>query len=186
MNNYHPISIIPVTATVFKRIVHNQVYSYSVSQMENNLLSWSQLWFQSLHSTMTALLEATNTWAYNIDRCKVNAVLFLALKKAFDTVDLEILLSKLNAYGFGGSASNWFRCHCLNGCNQKCSANGHLSKHHLLSCGIPQGDYFWTFNVSNLYRWSSKLSFTLTTPYVMQMICIWHLQETTWWISIII
>lgn len=51
---------------------------------------------------MTALLEATNTWAYHIDRCKVNAVLFLALKKAFDTVDLEILLSKLNAYGFGG------------------------------------------------------------------------------------
>ena len=142
MKNYHPISIIPVTAKVFKRIVHNRVYNSSVSHMENNLLSWSQLWFQSLHSTVTALLEATNTWAYNIDHCKVNAVVFSVLKKAFDTVDLEILLSKLNAYGFGGSASNWFRCHYLNGCNQKCSANGHLSKHHLLLSGIPKGTIF--------------------------------------------
>ena len=88
MNNYYrPISIIiiPVTATVFKRIVHKQVYNYS-------------------------LLEATNNWAYNIDHGKDNAVVFLVLKKAFDTVDHEILLSKLNAYRFGGSASNWFRC----------------------------------------------------------------------------
>ena len=138
----HAISIIPVRAKVFKRIVHNQVYNYSVTHMENNLLSCSQLWFQSLYSTVTALLEATNNRAYNIDRCKVNTVVFLVLKKAFDMVDLEILLSKLNAYGFGGSASNWFRCHCLNGCNQKCSANGHLSKHHLLLCGIPKGTIF--------------------------------------------
>ena len=55
---------------------------------------------------MTALLEATNNWAYNITRCKVNAVVSLVLKKAFDTVDHEILLSKLKAYSFGGSASN--------------------------------------------------------------------------------
>ena len=97
--------------------MHNQVYNYSVSYMENNLLSCSQSWFQSLHSTVTALLEATNNRAYNIDRCKVNAVVFLVSKKPFDTVDHEILLSKLNAYGFGGSTSNWFRCHYLNGCN---------------------------------------------------------------------
>ena len=46
---------------------------------------------RAIHSTVTALLEATDTWAYNIDRGKINAVVFLDLKKAFDTVDHEIL-----------------------------------------------------------------------------------------------
>ena len=55
---------------------------------------------------MTAFLEATDTWAYNIDRGKISAVVFLDLKKAFDTVDHEI---KLNLYGINGIAHQWFQ-----------------------------------------------------------------------------
>jgi hypothetical protein len=63
---------------------------------------------------------------------------FLRLKKAFDTVDHTILLSKLSVYGFGGSTGNWFGSY-LHDRNQKCYVNGHLSSHRLLPCGIPQG-----------------------------------------------
>ena len=81
-DNYRPISIIPVVTKVFERIIYNQL---SLFFSENRLLNNCQSGFCGLHSTVTALLEATNEWAYNIDSGKVNAVMFLDLKKAFDT-----------------------------------------------------------------------------------------------------
>ena len=135
LNNYRPISVIPVVAKVFERIIYDQLYDYLT---ENNLISSHQSGFRSLHSTVTALLEATDNWAYNIEQGKVNAVVFLDLKKAFDTVDHDIPLSKLKEYGVSGTAYNWFQSY-LDFRNQRCFVNGSLSDYPPLTCGIPQG-----------------------------------------------
>ena len=49
------------------------------------------------------MLEATDSWAYNIDFGKINADIFVDLKKALETVDHNILLSKLDLYGISGN-----------------------------------------------------------------------------------
>ena len=135
LNNYRPISVISVLAKVFERIVYDQLYNFLSNE---DIISTHQSGFRSLHSTVTALLEATDDWAFNIDRGNVNAVVFLDLKKAFDTLDHDNLLFKINLYGIQGIALDWFRSYLTNRA-QQCLVNGSLSRICSLKCGVPQG-----------------------------------------------
>ena len=105
------------------------------------MISTHQSGFRSLHSTVTVLLEATDNWAFNIDRGNVNAVVFHDLKKAFDTVDHNILLTKMNLYRIQGIAVDWFRSYLTNR-TQRCLVNAPLPRICSLNCGVPQGTIF--------------------------------------------
>lgn len=135
LNNYRPISVTSVVSKIFERLVYNQFYEYLSA---NQLLASCQSGFRSLHSTLTALLEATNDWSINIDNGLLNGVLFIDLKKAFDTIDHEILLRKLVSYGVDQKSVSWFHSY-LNSRAQKCQVNGTLSNASVLRCGVPQG-----------------------------------------------
>ena len=69
-----------IVAKVSERIVYGQLYAYL---KEHDILCQNQSGFRANHSTVTALLEATDSWAYDIDNEKINGVIFLDLKKSF-------------------------------------------------------------------------------------------------------
>ena len=76
--------VIPTVAKIFEKCICDQISEYLTA---NNLLSHCQSGFRSLDSTLTALVDAANSWLVNIDNGLVNGVVFIDLKKAFDTID---------------------------------------------------------------------------------------------------
>ena len=91
MSNYRPISVLPVVSKVMERIVHNQVYSHL---RRHSLLSEAQFEFRKYHSTSACILKLLNNIYFNMDRGMMTGVVFLDLKKAFDTVDHNIFAPK--------------------------------------------------------------------------------------------
>jgi hypothetical protein len=133
--NYRPISVISSISKIYEKIIYDQLYSYF---NDNNLLTNSQSGFRTLHSTVTALLEATNDWSVNIDKGLVNGIIFIDLKKAFDTIDHTILLNKLEKYGLDNQSLKLFTSY-LSDRTQLCNVNGELSHPCAVNYGVPQG-----------------------------------------------
>ena len=132
-NNYRPVSILSVISKVFEKLLYEQLYDYFVS---NNLLSDCQFGFRQFHSTASTLLDSTNEWFINMDRGKINIAVFLDLQKAFDTINHDILLKKLERYGMGSPVLNLLRNY-LTDRTQMCSVNGVLSCSKTVTCGVP-------------------------------------------------
>ena len=91
LNIYRPVSVICTVAQIFEKNIYDQLYQYL---NENGLLNSGQSGFRLLHSTLTALLETNDSWCVNIDKGILSGVICNDLKKAFVTIDHEIILKK--------------------------------------------------------------------------------------------
>ena len=74
----------------------------------------------------------------NVQNGKLNSVVFLDIKKAFNTVDHKILLQKLSCYGIKDNSQKLIKSY-LQGRIQCYSVNGHVSAMEHIVCGVPQG-----------------------------------------------
>ena len=152
LNNYGPISIISAVAKIFGKLVHDQLlinYCYLTS---NDLLSKYQSGFRPNHSTLTALLETTNSWCVNIDNGLLNGVVFIDLKKAFDTTDHNILLIKLKHYGVDDNALTWFHSYLNNKSETKVFCQWELLRQLFQNSRGSSGLYYWSSFVLSLYQ----------------------------------
>ena len=159
--NYRPISLLSSVSKVFEKAAYGQLYEYFSSHA---LFYDSQYGFRKHHSTELAALELVDRIHKEIDENKIPFSVFLDLSKAFDTLDHDILLHKLQYYGITGIALDWFRSY-LTERYQYADYNGASSSMKLLTTGVPQGSILgpllFIIYMNDIHTVSNNLNFIL-------------------------
>ena len=105
----------------------------------NNLLNQFQSAYRPGHSTETALLKIVNDLLLSLDDGKISLLASLDLSPAFDTIDHDILLHRLqHDFGLSGTVLDWFSSY-ISGRIKSVSVHSHTSVPATVSCGVPQG-----------------------------------------------
>ena len=92
---------------------------------------------------MSALIQMCDQWLENMDNGMLNGVVFLDIRKAFDSIDhsSSILLKKMNEqFGIYGAELKWFESY-LRKRQQVCFVNGHTSSPRQITCGVPRAQF---------------------------------------------
>ena len=135
VSNYRPISLLSNINKILEKLMFTRVYEF----LEKHKCIYKlQFGFRSKHSTNHALINITETIRSALDSKKVAAGIFVDLQKAFDTVNHEILVQKLNHYGVRGTVNKWFLSYLSNR-SQSVSILGFNSDTLTIKHGVPQG-----------------------------------------------
>lgn len=136
LTNYRPISNLPFISKILEKIVSIQINSFL---KENNIMEEFQSGFRTHHSTETALTKIISDLRINSDANKVSILVLLDLSAAFDTIDHDILINRLEKLvGFSDYVLNWFRTY-IKGRKYYVSLGDYSSKKHDTYFGVPQG-----------------------------------------------
>ena len=135
VENYRPISVLPVLSKIMERAVHQQLYRYLES---NNLLNDCQFGYRKKRSTKLATTLFCDMIRKYVDQGYMVGGLFLDLSKAFDTIGHSVLLEKLMLYGICGPELSWFTDYLFNR-SQHVELNNVISETRNITSGVPQG-----------------------------------------------
>lgn len=134
-NNYRPISILPTISKIFERHISKQLHEYFG---KFHIIHKTQSGFRHGHSCQTALTHLIDTWLHDVDSGKYVGTVFLDLRKAFDLVDHEILLHKLELYHFSPKTVKFFASYLSN--RTQLIKDNNIQSHDLpIKTGVPQG-----------------------------------------------
>ena len=135
IDSYRPISSLSVFSKIFERLTLNRMHCFIT---RHNILTSCQFVFCKGFSTTHAVIKLLSNIVQAYHQKIYSACFFLDLRKAFDTVNHELLIKKLEHYGFRGQCSGYLRSY-FDKRNQYLHVNGYDSSYRPVSCGVPQG-----------------------------------------------
>ena len=139
--NYRPILLLTTVSKILEKIVYQHVYSFlqDTGQIYDN-----QYGFRANHSCEHAIGQVVGSLVKNMENRLHSVCILLDLSKAFNTIEHQILLSKLELYGIRGSALSWFENYLTNcklrvKCRTVSNMKETMSKEYPVEYGTPQG-----------------------------------------------
>ena len=135
VSNYRSISLLSNIEKIYEKVMHSRLMGFL--DHYNQIYS-KQFGFRKAHSTEHTLINIVERIRNAIDKGEFACGVFVDLQKAFDTVDHEILLAKLDHYGVRGIVNDWFRSYLTNR-SQFVSLGGSKSQLKPINHGVPQG-----------------------------------------------
>ena len=133
--NYRLISLLPLISKIIEKVIHAQTQKYLD---DYNILYRYQSGFRKSYSTDSCLSYLNNKIATGFESGLYTGMILIDLQKAFDTINHDILISKLKHLGFSKEATLWFKSHLSNR-KFKVHINKTFSESGNLLFGVPQG-----------------------------------------------
>ncbi|KAF7664264.1 hypothetical protein LDENG_00182270 [Lucifuga dentata] len=134
-SNYRPVSLLPQFSKILEKLFVTRLDKFIE---KHNILNDNQYGFRAKHSTAMALMELVEEISTAVDKKEYMIGIFVDLKKAFDTIDHELLLKKLGRYGIRGVAHSWLSSYLKNR-YQYVKIDDTVSELLQVNCGVPQG-----------------------------------------------
>ena len=133
IGNYRPVSVLNVLSKFYERIMKQQIMDFI-----NTRLSIFLSAYRKAYSTQHVLIRLIEEWKSNLDKGYVVGAILMDLSKAFDCVPHDLLIAKLEAYGFDIEALKFVLSY-LSHRKQATRINGFYSLFQLIVSGVPQG-----------------------------------------------
>jgi hypothetical protein len=193
-SNYRPISLLPTMSKIFEKLMYARLMDFI---NKHNILYENQFGFQSNMSTEYAVNALLNNIVKTLENKEYGVCILLDFAKAFDTVNHEILIKKLDYYGIRGTALQWLKSYLTN--RMQCTEVGDTqSELEYIKCGVPQGSVLGPLlfllyindivKASNIFKFilfadDTSLYFSTKNPLIIQEIINHEMSNISDWLS---